>query len=144
MGVWMLDNSTGSDSRVMRPLQLPAYTGTVTSLPDLPSTDSPSVTTLGAECGLNCTYTVEFLGPTVTCAEFTGWKNQTGWDNSTHFMGNNSYQLMGNSSTGIFLVSIWHVELGQVEPFAVLCESTTAHYTVQHVVGERRFLHFGS
>ncbi|KAL0635166.1 hypothetical protein Q9L58_005891 [Maublancomyces gigas] len=127
---------------VRRSMSLPAYSGIIANLRELPRADLPSPTTVGALCGANCTYTVEFLGPTIICKEFTDWSNSR-WDNSIEFMAGSFY--MGDSTSlssdyGTILVGIELPDRKRYPSVYVGCQSGSAHYTVKHVIEERNFL----
>lgn len=140
--IWSWDDENESirhQNRFNPALSLTAYTGTITRLPDLPPVDSPSLTTLGAKCGANCTYTVQFLGPTMTCAEFTAW-NDTEWRNSSTYMESNLLRAVSNpAARGSFLVGIELRDTTNHPRVVFGCKSSTANYTVQHIIQDRRF-----
>lgn len=126
--------------------KLPAYTGTIARLPDLPPVElavlapveSPGRSTLGQHCGSNCTYTIQFLGPAITCSEFTAWNN-TEWHNLTAYMQSNLLRAVDTPHVaGSFLVGIDLYTPGK-KPASFSCKSTTAHYTIQQTIEDRRF-----
>lgn len=124
-------------------MKLPAYTGMVTNFPNLLTVNSPSLTTLDAMCGANCTYTVGFLGPTITCAEFTAWDTAS-WNDAMRYLGPARYQAVEQLKAGCsFLVGLRYDD-PKLSPVSFMCRSATARYTVQHVVEERRFLELTS
>lgn len=120
---------------VLRSFKVSAYTGTIGTVVDLTSVGSHSITTLSEKCGANCTYTVDFLGPAVTCAEFTSWSTVR-WDNASQFIGSTFYFASGYlNESNYFLVGV----LSNKMPLIFKCESSAARYTVQHVIEERHF-----
>lgn len=136
-------------------LKLVAYTGAITRLPDLPPLDlsvpgpaeSPGQPTLDQQCGSNCTYTVQFLGPTTTCTKFTAWQN-TVWNNFTKYMNEHLEQQkestvlrveIDSPAPGSFLVGI-EVKMLRLPHAVFSCKSSVAHYTVQQTIEDRRFL----
>lgn len=125
--------------RVLRTLMLSAYTGTIGGAISLPAAGSPSITTVGEMCGANCSYTIQFLGPSVTCTPFTSWTSSR-WSNGSHYMQNNSYaSVMPTGQTDAVLLGVWLQE-EPVRPIILECGTSTARYTVEYVVVERRFL----
>lgn len=134
-GSWNLAKKLSRDDlRYIPSLLLAAYTGTVTPLPSMPDMRSLGV----SGCTANSTYTIEFVGPTVTCASHTTWDNST-YDNSTSYLDRPIFRAdefeWSNSS---FMVTIQN-KVFKTPPFGFMCESSTARYTVQHTIQDCRF-----
>lgn len=124
---------------VMRTLLLSGYTGSIGRAISLPATGSASVTTVGEKCGANCSYTIEFLGPSVRCAPFTSW-DTFNWSNASDFMKNTSFSsVLPTGQTDKFLVGVLSVKK-PIHPIVFECESSAARYTVEYTVVERTFL----
>lgn len=124
---------------VMRTLISSAYTGSIGRAISLPAAGSPSATTVGEKCGANCSYNIEFLGPSVTCTPFTSWKTVR-WDNESMFMLERTYygDAAGNNTDSILLGIRSRKE--PAHPIIIKCRSSTARYNVEYVVVERNFL----
>lgn len=132
--------------RIIPAFMLTAYTGTITRLPDLlpfnssdlAQVESPGRSTLMQQCGSNCTYPVEFLGPATICAEFTRW-NMSNWRNSEAYMDSAVLRAVSNPATnGSFLVGI---DIASPDHPRVVfeCNSSVAYYTVEQTIEDRRF-----
>lgn len=137
---YMVGNPTMEVShQVMRTLRLSAYTGSIGRAMSLPAAGSPSATTVSEKCGANCSYTIEFLGPSVNCTPFTSW-NTVRWNNVSMFMlGRNYYSEMVNDSTYSIIVGILSQE-EPIHPIVFWCQWSTARYTVKYVIMERTLL----
>lgn len=124
---------------IMRLLKLSAYTGSISRAIDLLPVGSPSITTLGEQCGANCSYEVEFLGPSVTCDEFTSWSTVQ-WHNASQFMVGAYYYATATSNlSDSVLVGVLSPE-PPIRRIVFECRSSTTRYTVQQSILERRFL----
>lgn len=124
---------------VMRTLIVSAYTGAIARSISLPAPGSPSLTTVGEKCGDNCSYTVEFLGPSVSCTRFTSWSTVK-WKNESMFMMGSDYTSDGPANThDPSLVGVLSID-EPIHPIVFQCRSSTARYTVRHVILERNVL----
>lgn len=129
----------GRTGSFMPAFRLTAYTGTITQLPDLPLANIPIPTTVGEQCGANCTYTIQFLGPAMTCGEFNGW-NQTRWvDAKTFLRANATWSMRKPRSRNSFIIGIDLRGNGGRPNIVFDCRSTTGNYTVEHVIRDRKF-----
>lgn len=134
---------------VLRRLIVSAYTGSIARPIPLPPAGTPSVTTVGEKCGDNCTYTVEFVGPSVTCTPFTSWSTVTwyNWTDESHFMlGRHGYgdprEFFSDApedTSDPILLGLMSLE-EPISPIVFQCRSSIARYTVEQVVMERSFL----
>lgn len=139
VGYWVGDKQPWTHNLVQRTLKLSAYTGLISRAHDLPPMGSPSLTTVNNKCGANCSYTVEFLGPSVSCTPFTSWSTVP-WQNESQFLQDAFYVATVPNSTE-FHILVGVVPDGEpVRPIILTCRSSVAHYTVQHTVMERSFL----
>lgn len=125
--------------RVMRTLILSAYSGSIGRAISLPPAGSPSLKTVGEKCGANCSYTIEFLGPSVNCTSYTSWDNVR-WSNASDFMQGSNYYSHHSTITqnGIILGVLSQEE--PIHPIVFRCRTWTARYSVEYVVVERSFL----
>lgn len=125
--------------RFMRTLMLSAYTGSIGRAVSLPAAGSASITAVGERCGANCSYTIEFLGPSVTCTPFTSWETVR-WPNESAFMGGGNYACeIPTGQTDAILLGILSQE-EPIQPIVFNCQTSTARYTVEYIVVERSFL----
>ncbi|KAL0632207.1 hypothetical protein Q9L58_008917 [Maublancomyces gigas] len=115
-------------------IRLTAYTGTIARLPSL----DPS-TAFGKQCGDDCSYSVQFLGPAMTCAQFTMW-NKTRWANPKAFLNGNKTRAEWAEQNGSFILGLEGMNTKKSPRIVFECKTTTGNYTVLHAVREGEFL----
>lgn len=133
-----LEQEPGTTIQVVRVYKLSAFTGLIASPSNLPPATSSDITTLGKLCGENCTYSVEFLGPAITCTNFTSWSTLSK-QNISEWMGSAYYGATIYLDGKRLLVEVISSD-ATMDLIILECQSSTARYTVQHVIQERRFL----
>lgn len=121
---------------IIRSMTLPVYTGTITHLDTLPSVSLNSRNTLGAKCGANCTYTIEFVAPAIACTPMIAW-SKTRWPSWEEYIGRRFYRAERLSESTAFIVGALLPLSGSA---VFTCTESLAHYTVQHIIEERHFL----
>lgn len=118
-----------------RVLTWSSYSGTIKRQPNLlPPTDkTPPESTLPQICDYSCTYTVEFLGPAITCSDVTSWDEMDfPWYNPLDFMSGTLYR--ATAIPGELIVGVNITSLAIVD-----CRKSIVRYTVQQVIQNRTF-----
>lgn len=114
-----------------------SYSGTIKRAPNLSpaNNDNSSDITLSQICGDNCTYTVQFLGPALTCTNVSSWLDEDFQRNDPlDFMRGAEYRGEITEVNRMLLVGVNKTTLSIVQ-----CQKSIVQYTVQQVIQDRLF-----
>lgn len=137
VGTWNIEKTMYWDTQVERVYTLASYGGNIRRAPDLSSSTNqlPSDIALAPICDQHCTYTVQFLGPSLSCTNITTWSTtEIPWSNALDFICTNEYR--GERSRETHTTPIG---ANTPTPTAVQCRSSITRYTVQQVIENLRF-----
>lgn len=112
---------------IAHPNDLIHNTGTPAHLMDLQSER------LGLACGRNCTYTLKFIAPAISCSPITSW-NTTIWNSPEEYMQNMWYLAKADQSSELLWVGYIPevLESSKIrDPIVQKCQSSLAYYTVR-------------
>lgn len=125
-----------------RILSLPAFSDAITTPnnTELYKTNTAQTsltaneTTIGQDCGRNCTYSIVFLAPAVQCTK-RNLLNETDapWDNSKQFQNETTYYA---ERSKVAWNTLWirytpGVKTNSTEPHVYSCQNSVARYTVK-------------
>ncbi|KAL0634664.1 hypothetical protein Q9L58_006390 [Maublancomyces gigas] len=97
---------------------------------------------LSFACGRNCTYTLKFVAPAISCTPITSWKT-TIWNSSEEYMQDTRYLAKPDESSELLWVGYIPevLESGEMrDPIVQKCQSSIAYYTVRMDILDYNYL----